>query len=401
MSREFVLFVLEGGSGTTPYCTPVPPAASANIWTTAATTGVPSTASGANAYSAFYVRLDGGDAFTVRPRPVTVSVPYGGGLAIDAFTVSDKQEVVGSYKTKLYAGAFGQFLFQWAMQQVNSLGYVGVGGVATGWQYGPASGTAGNACGNLPSVCAFHAIQRADGTYKQRLYYGLRVTSMNFTLSEGSTIGDMTLGLTGAYAAGNPFSYLNSADPTLQTFAVPATVPVFGTGTTASTWCPPSTQNYPVTPWLFIDTSNSAGGGAAGSVTIGAGAGTQRTAFQSLQMNVTNKIPKRYWANRFVSVNQFVGRELTCSVQNYYVTTPDDRTQYESVASQLVNIQLGDGVHAVTITMNTNNVIKTLEDSLPLDDIYTQTINLTSQFDPSFAQTDQALAADFQLAFVE
>ncbi len=51
--------------------------------------------------------------------------------------------------------------------------------------------------------------------------------------------------------------------------------------------------------------------------------------------------------------------------------------------------------------MNTNNIITTLEDQLPLEDIYTQTITLTSQFDPAFSQTDQSLAADFQLAFVE
>ena len=91
MSREYCLFVLEGGSGTTPYCTPVAPAASANIWTTAASTGIPSTASGANNYAGFYARLDGGDSFTMRPRPVPVTVPYGGGFAVPAFTVSDKQ----------------------------------------------------------------------------------------------------------------------------------------------------------------------------------------------------------------------------------------------------------------------------------------------------------------------
>ena len=44
MAREFCLFVLEGGSGTTPWGTPVTPAAAANIWDTTATTGIPSTA---------------------------------------------------------------------------------------------------------------------------------------------------------------------------------------------------------------------------------------------------------------------------------------------------------------------------------------------------------------------
>ena len=103
---------------------PSHPAASANIWTTAATTGIPSTASGANNYAGFYARLDGGDSFTMRPRPVQVTVPYGGGFAIPAFTVSDKQMLEGTYKTKLYAGAFTQMLLSLSCQQVNSLGYV-------------------------------------------------------------------------------------------------------------------------------------------------------------------------------------------------------------------------------------------------------------------------------------
>ena len=96
----------------------------------------------------------------MRPRPVMVTVPYGGGVAIPAFTVSDKQILEGTYKTKLYAGAFTQMLLQLACQQVNSLGYVGLSGVSSGWQYGPAAGSTGSQAGNLPSVSIFHAIQR-------------------------------------------------------------------------------------------------------------------------------------------------------------------------------------------------------------------------------------------------
>ncbi|MGO9599943.1 MAG: hypothetical protein ACLP7Q_18290 [Isosphaeraceae bacterium] len=400
MSREYCMFVLEGGSGANPYCNPIAPAASANIWTVAASTGLPGTDGGSN-YAAFYARLDGDDGFTMRPRPVMVSVPYGGGFATRAFTVSDKQEMTGTYKTKLYAGAFTQMLLQLACQQVNSLGWVGASGVSSGWQYGPAAGVAGNQVGNLPSVSIFHAIQKGDGTYKHRLYRGVRVTSWQFTLSENSTIGDLTLQLVGGYAAGNPFAYLNSVDPTAQTFSIPATVPTFGTTTTPSTWCAPSTENYPVNPWLFINTCSTAGAGGNGSVTIGAGTGTARTTFQSLSMSCTNQMMKHYWANRYLQIQQLVGRQLTVSLESWYTSTPDDRTQYEQNASQLATIVLGDGTHSITVTMNANNIITTLDDRLPLADIYTQNMTLTSQFDPSYSQLDQALAADFQVAFAE
>jgi hypothetical protein len=229
----------------------------------------------------------------------------------------------------------------------------------------------------------------------------VRVKSWNFTLSENSTIGDLTLQLTGAYAAGNPFTYLNYTDPTAQTYAVPATPPVFNTGATASTWCAPSTQNYPVNPWLFLDTCNTGGSGAAGSVTIGTGSGTARTTFDSLSMSCTNELMSRFWANRYVTFSQFVGRKLTVTLSSFYVSTPDDRTEYEQLAPQLATISLGDGTHNFTFTMNANNIATSLEDHLPLADIYTQTMTLTSQFDPGFFQADQVLAADFQLSFTE
>ena len=179
---RILLFVLEGGSGTTPYCTPIAPAASANIWTTAATTGLAGHRRGLELLRV--LRAPGRRRrFTMRPRPVMVTVPYGGGVGNPRVHRSDKTVLEGTYKTKLYAGAFTQMLLQLACQQVNSLGWVGVSGVSSGWQYGPAAGSAGNQCGNLPSVSIFHAIQKSDGTYKHRLYHGVRVKIWSFTLS--------------------------------------------------------------------------------------------------------------------------------------------------------------------------------------------------------------------------
>ena len=401
MAREYCLFVLEGGNGTpAPFCNPVAPAATANIWTTAATTGIPSTASGADNYSAFYARLDGGDSFTMRPRPVPVTVPYGGGFAIPAFTVSDKQVLEGTYKTKLYAGAFTEMLLKLACQQVNAGGYVGANGVAAGWQYGVAAGSAGSQAGNLPSVSIFHAIQ-LNGTYKHRLYRGVRVKSWNFTISENSTIGDLTLQLTAAYASGNSWAYGNSVDPTAIAYDGSLHVPTFGTTTTPSTWCAPTTACLPVTPWLFLNTSSTGGTGGSGYVKIGASALTARTYFQSLSMSCTNQLMTRFWANRFVQMSQFVGRNLTVSLQSWYDGAVDDRTEYEKLDSQQAEIKLGDGTHSITFAMNANNIITSIEDQLPLADIYTQNMTLTSQFDPAYSQTDANLAADFELSFTE
>jgi hypothetical protein len=109
----------------------------------------------------------------------------------------------------------------------------------------------------------------------------------------------------------------------------------------------------------------------------------------------------RFWANRFVQVSQMVGRKLTVSLDSFYSGSPDDRSEFEKLDTQLATIVMGDGTHTITFTMNKYNIITTLEDHLPLADIYTQTMTLTSQFDPGYSQTDVNLAADFQLTFAE
>ena len=98
MLREFLMLVQESA-----YKTP----ATAVVWPTGSAT-------------AFYIRMDGSNAFTMRPRPVMVTVPYGGGLAVDAFRVADKLECKGKLTTKLYAGPLSEFLLGWAAKQINT-----------------------------------------------------------------------------------------------------------------------------------------------------------------------------------------------------------------------------------------------------------------------------------------
>ena len=344
MAREFALFVLESALGTAM----VPTAA--EMWTQS---GTGTAGVGVAGFVGFYARLDGGDALTMRPRPQIVAVPYGGGVAIDAFRVADKIDVTGTFRTKLYAGPWTQMLLQWASQPINAGGYVGLAGVNTGWAYG--SGPPGN----LPSVTIFHAVQKSDGTYKVRQYPGVRVRSWQFALSESGTIADITLQLIGTSVSGNQWSLGNYVDPTLQTAAWPATPPTFGSTSTASTVCPPAPTNLPVTPYMFIH---------ATPLTFG----IARTTFQSLSISSSNQIVPRFWNNRFCQMHQFVGRSTTITAQNWYsTTTPDDRLEFEGVISQTVTAELNNGSHTVTLTMNTNNIFTSLEDSLPLSDIYT------------------------------
>ena len=283
MSREFLIFQQESA-----FMTPIP--SGAVVWPTSS----PNT---------FYARLTGGDAFTMRPRLMPVTVPYGGGFATTAFTVNDKLICEGRYTTDFYAGAFSKFLLTWAAQQINHLGTGGP------WTY---TGVPGN----LATCCIWHAILQGDGTWKTRLYLGVMVKSWSFTISEQSTIGSLTLDLVGAKAQGNHWD--TSIDPVVT--AAAGTAPTYPGGSTASVIGPPANNNLPTVPYVFVNASGGLVLEQTGSAT------PVRTTFQSLSMNCQNMVMSRFWANRFVQFLQFCGRKATFSASNFLTsTTPDDR----------------------------------------------------------------------------
>src|SRR5208337_1588369 len=325
MSREFLMLVQESA-----YKTPV---ASPVVWPTASA-------------NTFYIRLDGANVFTMRPRPVMVAVPYGGGVAIDAFRVSDKIECKGKLITKLYAGPLSQFLLQWAAQQINS-------GQTSPW-------TTTEPAGDLASVSIYHAITRSDGSIKRRVYLGTKVDGFDVDVSEDGTIATLSMDLSASTPQGNQFD--SSTDPSSITFPPPTDSP----------------NQLPINPYVFVH--------ASGGLTIG----SARTQFQSIRLSVKNQIARRFWANRFVNLMRFVGRATTLEAVNFYAPSPDDRTSYEGLTTEATSFALNNGTHSIAINMNAASVISQFEDQLPLNDLYTQTMTITNQWAPT-AGSDLAL----------
>ena len=297
--------------------------------------------------SSFYIRLDGGNAFTMRPRPVMVNVPYGGGVAIDAFRVADKLELRGRLQTKLYAGNLSKFLLQWAAQTINA-------GQTSPW-------TTTEPAGDLPSVTCYHAIQRADGSIKRRAYYGTKVDGWTLEISEDSTIGTLSLDLSAAQPAGVSFGGTTTSDVNSTTFPAP------------------TDAQLPSNPYVFIN--------ASGNLTIG----SARTQFSSVRVGSRNALARRFFSFPFAQLLRFVGRQTTLDANHYYLASPDDRATYESMAVQACSLVLNNGSNSATITLNAANVITSVEDQLPLNDLYTQQISVANQWDNS-AGSDLALS---------
>lgn len=321
MSREFLMAVKESAYKT-PKTSPV-------TWTNAVTYGL------ANA-DAYYVRLDGGNAFTMRPRPTIVAVPYGGGVAIDAFAVADKMVCKGKLTTKLYVGQ-APFWLSWAMSQV-------VGGTAP-W-------TTTEPVGDLASVSLYHAIVEEDFTVKRRVYLGCKVDAWQITCSAESTIATLTLDITGSTPQGNQFD--SSSDPTSGTFPVPADI------------------DLPTDPYLFI-MSNVVG------PVIG---GATRTKIDEITLNSNNALASKFYNNRFLQVIRFMGRKTTFGAKLAYDHTPDDRTNYEGVTSETASVEFSNGTHSFAIAFNAQNVFNPFEDDLPLPEIYMQSSTSMNMWDP-------------------
>jgi hypothetical protein len=367
MSREFLIFQQEKSFMT-------PQGASTGIvWPTSS----PNT---------FYARLTGGDSFTMRPRLAPVTIPYGGGFATAAFTVNDKLICEGRYTTDFYAGPFGKFLLGWATSQIDAAG-TGTGTVSGtyGWTY---TGLPGN----LATCSIWHAILQGNGGWKCRLYLGVMVKSWSFTISEQSTIGSFTMDLVGAKAQGNNWD--TSVDPVVTGAA--GAVPTYPGGSSASVIGPPANNNLPTVPYVFAHASGGLTLEETGSAT------PTRTTFQSLSMSCQNMVMSRFWANRFVQFLQMCGRKATFSASNFLVSTsPDDREgPFEQNLPTTVTLIMNAGAGlTTTFTLNTANIITSIEDSLPLADIYTQTMTCASAWDPTATPGDAAYSADFVVSF--
>jgi len=320
MAREFLMITAESAYNT--------PNASPVYWPTASA-------------NASYIRLDGGNMFTMRPRPVMVAVPYGGGVAIDAFRVSDKQELKGKLTTKLYAGPLSQFLLSWAAVPINA-------GQTAPW-------TTTEPAGDLASCSIYHAIQRSDGSIKRRVYLGCKVDGWDLDVSEDSTIATLSLDISASTPQGNQFD--SSVDPTSGTFPAPTEVQYPNASTSTG-------------PYVFTH--------ASGGLTLLGGA---RTQFQSVKVSCKNQIARRFWANRYVNLMRFVGRSTTLEAQNFYAASPDDRTSYEGLSAGSCTFTLNNSTHSIVLNLESSSVITTFEDQLPLNDLYTQTMTVTNQWD--------------------
>jgi hypothetical protein len=304
------------------------------VFNTAPTTLVyPPTASP----NAIWIRLDGGNAFTMRPVPAMVTVPYGGGIAVNAFKVSDKTGVAGRLSVILCEAQAKFFLLDWGTTRVQTGGTVP-------W-------TTSVTPGDLPSCTIYHAIQYDSATtYNIRAYTGVKVSGWDLDVSEESQIWRLNLDLIGS---------------TVTAIGSPPTFP------------PPTSTVFPVDAYLFTALT---GGSALTLGTAGA-----RASFSSLRISSRNALQAWYFANKYAQRIGWFGRTTTLDLRNVY-TAAQDRTDFEALTqNHAASVIMTGATHNATLTMNNVNILNAVADDLPNENVYFQALTLENMWDPTGA----------------
>jgi hypothetical protein len=285
----------------------------------------------------FVLRLDGSNSFTPFGVPQQYEVPYGGGRAITAFTGSDQMAVAGQLSSVLY-GSQLKFLANLALVPMNA-------GQTAPW-------TSTEPVGDLASMSFYHAATRSDNTLKRWRYAGGKATRWQVTCSRSSKIARMTLGLMFQKYLGNPFDA--SSDPTVGEFPAPAE------------------SAYPIDPFRFIDINSQ--------ISL---AGVSRSQLESITITCENRLDGRWFENRFLSLARNLGRSITVDLEYLYKATPDDIATFQNTASIAGSVGFTNGTNTLTLNLNSNNVLTSVEKNFELDRVYTLRATVKNNWDPA------------------
>lgn len=95
-----------------------------------------------------------------------------------------------------------------------------------------------------------------------------------------------------------------------------------------------------------------------------------RSNFQSLNVNVTNRIRPYFDESRFANLIRFNGRTTTIGGVSRLKATPDDRTAYESNTTfgSTNAVEFNSGSHTITFTLNAQNYLSSIGEEFPIDE---------------------------------
>lgn len=285
---------------------------------------------------AINLRLDTPDSFRVMTVPEFWTIMSGSGFAVPALYGTQTTGLAATLRTPLdYAQA--SFLLGWSFTRINA-------GQTAPW-------TTTEIAGDLASCTCDYGWTNVDGTLRTKRFLGTKVATARLTGSRSSPVVYLELGLVASTPQGNTFD--SSPDPTLSA---------------------PADSTFPTTPVLFQH--------ARGGLTIN---NVAHTNFQSLTLNVQNRLKAYFDESRFANLIRMNGRGTTLSGNSRLKASPDDRAAYESATTlaSANTLVFANGTHTITFTLNAQNYFSSINEHFPLDEEIYYDWTVQNQLDPA------------------
>jgi hypothetical protein len=279
------------------------------------------------------LRLNEGNAITVRRTPVVQTVRTADTLNRRSFIVTERHMVEGQIKCLAYVPQM-PLLLGWALTPINS-------GQTTPW-------TTTERPNDLASMTLDHAIEDpVSGTVTKYRYTGLKVRSGSLVFDNQTDMGVLTLD-------------------------------VVGKTTGSTTFSEPADTDYPSAVYCLQDLT-----------TIKYGEAT--TNIRSLNLSWTNDMAARHDETASLSSCRMRGRTVDFSSALLYKISPDRRAAFIAQTVQDCEFVFTSGANTMTLEFAGTNYISGLNDQTPLAEEFEQEITVGSFYDTT-ANTDFSLA---------
>lgn len=264
------------------------------------------------------VRLEGDNAFTMRPTPIQKSIRAVDGGNRKVQLTQGQTSVSGNVSTLFYPT---QAPF-WA----NLL-------------------TLNGTSGDLPSFVCDHAILMESGTIAYRRYLGCKFDTVTLSGDSSSNL----IKFAGQIIASQPQL----------------------TNITVGTFPEPSYTVFPSEiPYLF---TNFSGGITMNSAT--------RIEYKSFSLTIDPILDGTFNEGQYISRLRYCGRDIQTDMNFVYQST-NDRNYYEAATAQTAfTATLTAGSHTCAFTMNNANYISKVNDSLPLGNVFYEDVTFQTYMD--------------------
>jgi hypothetical protein len=289
----------------------------------------------------FFFNLPVGDAFVGIMSPVVQEIQAGGGIAVPFDSFADHYQTSIAWKGNVYP-SFQKFLLPLFLTRVNA-------GQTLPW-------TTTEPPNDLASASMYVMYNPRGAVNILKQYPGCKGLSLTLSSSRQSPTLAFDATLAAQKETGNPVD--SSSDPV---------------------WTLPTDAQIPTGPYTH--------GMSSTNFKVD---GTAVTNYQSLSVKITNTVTPYFFESHFPVVMALTGRKIDVTFQRLLSTTPNYRTNWQSLANHSCYVMYGNGTNSFKLDLGARAYISAYSQQKQQNQEFLETITVTGKWDTT-AGTDCTL----------